>query len=133
MFVSPSYGVGVRIDFAHDTFRWRNEANGQAHALVVIVGFSKCGVREKTFFHYLSPDGEPVASHPDVIDAYLSPAPDAFIWNRKKSLCRVPSIEIGSKPIDGGNCIFTDEERDGFLIKEPGASKCITLPRPPML
>lgn len=67
MFVSPSYGVGVRIDFAHDAFRWRNEANGQAHALVVIVGFSKCGVREKTFFHYLSPDGEPVASHPDVI------------------------------------------------------------------
>ena len=37
----PIYDLGVRIDFAHDTFRWRNEATEQAHVYVVIVGFSK--------------------------------------------------------------------------------------------
>lgn len=120
---APVYNAGVRIDFAYDTFRWRNEASGQAHVFVIIVGFSKCGVAEKTLFHHVSPDDEPSVSHPGVINAYLSPAPDAFIWNRKAPLCCIPSIGIGNKPIDGGNYIFTDEERDEFLNKEPGAAK----------
>ena len=119
----PVYNAGVRIDFAHDTFRWRNEANGQAHVFVIVVGFSKCGVAKKTLFHHVSPDDEPVVSHPDIINAYLSPAPDAFVWNRKTPLCRIPAIGIGNKPIDGGNYIFTDEERDEFLDREPGAAK----------
>lgn len=37
----PISDLGVHIDFAHDTFRWANEANDQAHVFVVIVGFSK--------------------------------------------------------------------------------------------
>ena len=119
----PVYNAGARIDFAHDTFRWRNEANGQAHVFVIVVGFSKCGVTKKTLFHHVSPDDGSITSHPAVINAYLSPAPDSFIWNRKKPFCNVPAIGIGNKPIDGGNYIFTDVEREEFLVKEPDAAK----------
>ena len=120
---APVYDAGVRIDFAYDTFRWRNETSGQAHVFVIIVGFSKCGVAKKTLFHHVLPDDEPIASHPGVINAYLSPAPDSFIWNRKKPFCNVPAIGIGNKPIDGGNYIFTGVECEEFLTKEPGAAK----------
>jgi MmeI, target recognition domain/MmeI, C-terminal domain len=39
------------------------------------------------------------------------------------SLAGAPKMVIGSKPIDGGYLIFSDEERKEFLIKEPNASK----------
>ncbi|MDO4442454.1 MAG: N-6 DNA methylase [Slackia sp.] len=119
----PVYETGVHIDFAYDTFRWRNEASGQAHVFVIIVGFSKCGAKEKTLFHHVSPDAESVASHPDVINAYLSPAPDTFVCNRKKPLCAIPLIGIGSQPIDDGNYLFTIEEKEAFLETEPAAAK----------
>ena len=44
-----------------------------------------------------------------------------FVWKRTKPLCKVPSVGIGNKPIDGGNYLFTDEEKKEFLRREPGA------------
>ncbi|MDD5805762.1 MAG: N-6 DNA methylase [Eggerthellales bacterium] len=120
---APMYETGVEIDFAHDTFRWRNEANDQAHVFVIIVGFSKGGASEKTLFHHENPDEEGVAQVVPTINAYLSSAPNVFVWNRKKPICSVPDIGIGNKPIDGGFYIFTDQERDEFLRREPEAAK----------
>ena len=59
----PVFELGVRIDFAHTTFRWKNEANDQAHVFVVIVGFSK-GNGEKTLYHYENPDAIASVYHP---------------------------------------------------------------------
>lgn len=118
----PLYDLGVRIDFAYDTFRWRNEANDQAHVFVVIVGFSKLGGC-KTLFHHVNPDAEPTVSFPDNINAYLSVAPDVFVWNRSKPICDVPKIGIGNKPIDGGNYLFKPEEKEEFLAAEPKAAR----------
>ena len=119
---SPIYDLGFHIDFAQDTFRWRNEASGQAHVFVVIVGFSKAHVA-KTLFHHSNPDPDEIVSHPDNINAYLSTAPNVFVWNRNKPLCDVPKISIGNKPIDGGNYLFKEDEKLAFLAEEPGAEK----------
>lgn len=43
--------------------------------------------------------------------------------NRSKPLCDVPEIGIGNKPIDGGHYLFSAEERDEFIAKEPAAAK----------
>ena len=118
----PIYDLGVRIDFAHDTFRWRNEATEQAHVYVVIVGFSKLSGK-KTLFHHANPDAPEEVSNPANINAYLSAAPDVFVWNRSKPLCDVPSIGIGNKPIDGGNYLFKDDEKKAFLAVEPKAAE----------
>ena len=118
----PIYNLGVHIDFAYDTFRWTNEANDQAHVFVVIVGFSK-QARTKALFHHSSPDAEGIASHPGNINAYLSAAPDVFVWNRSEPICDVPRIGIGNKPIDGGNYLFKPEEKDEFLSREPNAER----------
>ena len=118
----PIYDLGVRIDFAHDTFRWRNEATEQAHVYVVIVGFSKLSGK-KTLFHHANPDAPEEVSNPANINAYLAAAPDVFVWNRSKPLCDVPKVSIGSQPIDGGNYLFNEQEMLDFIAKEPGASK----------
>lgn len=117
----PIYDLGVRIDFAHDTFRWRNEATEQAHVFVVIVGFSKQG-GTKTLFHHTTPDATEEITNPININAYLLNAPDVFVWNRKTPLCDVPEIGIGNKPIDGGNYLFNEDEKEAFLSTEPKAA-----------
>src|SRR5438132_1106921 len=43
--------------------------------------------------------------------------------NRNAPVSKVPEIGIGNKPIDGGNYLFSDEERTEFLKREPKARK----------
>ena len=57
------------------------------------------------------------------INGYLLDAPDIFVESRQKPLCSVPEIGIGNKPIDGGNYLFTEEEKNAFVKKEPRAEK----------
>lgn len=76
----------------------------------------------KRLFHHASPDALAQELNPRNINAYLADAPDAFVWNRSKPLCNVPKIGFGSQPIDGGSYLFKPEEREAFLLKEPGAA-----------
>jgi hypothetical protein len=48
-----------------------------------------------------------------------------LVEDRSKPLCKAPVLKIGNKPIDNGNYIFTDGEKDVFLaIKgNAGAAK----------
>lgn len=116
----PLHDLGIHIDFAHNTFRWDNEAADKAHVFCVIVGFSRENCEKRLYVHD-TPDAAEVKKAAKSINAYLSDAPDAFIWNRNKPICDVPKIGIGNKPIDGGFYLFADEEKTDFLNKEPGA------------
>ena len=42
---------------------------------------------------------------------------------RSRPICAVPEIGIGNKPIDDGNYLFTTQERDAFITKEPASAK----------
>lgn len=116
----PLHDMGIHIDFAHNTFRWDNEAMDKAHVFCVIVGFSR-EVSEKRLYLHEAPDAPEELRHPRNINAYLADAPDAFVWNRSKPICDVPKISIGNKPIDGGFYLFSDDEKAEFLKSEPGA------------
>ena len=107
---------GVRINFAHRTFRWDSEATLKAHVHCVIVGFSYAQTTETTIY-----EGERIIKANN-INAYLFDAPDVFIESRSVPLCHVPQIGIGNKPIDGGFYLFSEEERDAFIEKEPMAA-----------
>ncbi len=50
-------------------------------------------------------------------------AESIFIESRSKPVCNVPSIGIGNKPIDGGYYLFTEEEKEEFIKKEPTSEK----------
>lgn len=113
----PLFEVGMHIDFAHKTFRWDSEAKSKAHVHCVIVGYS-CAPNDRP--RYIYTDGRAQAARN--INAYLIDADDIFVESRSKPICDVPEIGIGNKPIDGGNYLFTEEEKEAFLEKEPGAA-----------
>jgi hypothetical protein len=114
---------GVKIGFAHRTFRWSNEARGVAAVHCVIVGFGLGEPARRTVYEYESIDGAPHATAAANINPYLVDAPDVVLPRRNRPICDVPAIGIGNKPIDDGNYLFTSEEKDAFLRIEPGAAK----------
>lgn len=105
---------GIHIDFAHRTFRWDSESNSKAQVHCVIVGFSNA---PKLLF---------IGDRPQAaqsISPYLLNAPIVFVESRSKPLSNVPAMSSGGKPVEGGYLIFTDEEKEQFLRKEPSAEK----------
>lgn len=106
---------GVHIDFAYPTFRWDSESSLKAHVHCVIIGFSKT-INNATKRLYNTDNTYRQCQN---INAYLVDGPDVFIESRTKPLCDVPEIGIGNKPIDGGNYLFTEEEKDEFVKQEP--------------
>jgi hypothetical protein len=113
---------GIKINFAHQTFKWWNEAKGKAAVYCVIIGFSHIERKDKKIFYYPDVAGNPVEVPASQINAYLLDASSVFIFSRSSPLCSVPEIGIGNKPIDGGNYLFTAEEKNAFIKQEPGAA-----------
>lgn len=113
----------IKIHFAHRTFKWKNEASNNAAVHVVIVGFANFNTDNKQLFLYDNITAEPIQTKVSNINSYLVGARDVVINARTKPLCNVPSMLYGNKIVDGGNYLFTDEEKNEFIIREPQASK----------
>jgi hypothetical protein len=115
----------IKIHFAHRTFKWSNEAKGNAAVYCVIVGFANFDTSNKSIFEYEDIKGEAHEIKAKNINPYLVDAKDFFIIKRTTPLCNVPKMFKGSQPTDGGNFLFTEEEKNEFLKKEPKSSKFI--------
>src|SRR6185437_3271892 len=113
----------ININFAHRTFKWNNEAKGVAAVHCIIVGFGLNAFQEKKIFEYGEKNGEPHEMNAKNINAYLVDGKNIFVVNRKEPINTVPSMSFGSMPRDGGNFIFTEDEKKVFLEKEPKAEK----------
>lgn len=115
----PLFEKGVKIQFAHRTFVWDSEAKLKAHVHCVIVGFALLDRERKTLYY----DG--LVQSVKNINSYLTSAPNIFVESRSTPICEVPAMRFGSMPRDGGGFIFSDEEKDELLRKEPLAAKWI--------
>ena len=116
---------GVTINFAHQTFKWRNEARGKAAVYCVIIGFSLVSKEGKKIYQYATVTGEPLETKAKQINAYLIDFAPLFINSRSKPLCDVPPMSFGNMPLDGGNFLLSDKEKDDFIKNEPKAKKYI--------
>jgi len=61
---------------------------------------------------------EPKAQTVKRINAYLADAQNVFIDSRTVPLDAVSEMGIGNKPIDDGNYLFSDEEKEAFVKLE---------------
>lgn len=114
----PLFENGIHIDFAYRTFRWDSETKLNARVHCVIIGFStKSSQKNKIIY---TEETSIIAQN---INGYLLDADNIFIESSNKPLCNVPKIGIGNKPIDNGNYLFTMEEKEAFIQKEPKSEK----------
>ena len=115
----------VKIHFAHRTFKWNNEARGNAAVHCVIIGFATFDIPKKRLFDYISIKADPQETEAKNINPYLIESADIVIKNASSAICDVPQIVYGSKPAENGHLILTDEERAELLTIEPSAERFI--------
>ena len=114
-------GGGIKIHFAHRSFKWRNEGRSVAQVYVVIVGFGEGNEPKKIIYQYDDEDGEPTAVAAANINAYLQDAPDVIVKPRTTPLRDAPAIVFGSMPNDGGHLLLDAKERKEILNSYPQA------------
>ena len=112
---------GLRIDFAHRTFRWDSEASLKAHVHCVIIGFSSQYSKKNQSFIYENG----IQTEVPTINPYLLNAPIIFIERSVNPICNVPQFVRGCQPTDDGNFILTNEECKELLEHEPQASSFV--------
>jgi len=115
----------IKIHFAHRTFKWSNEARGNAAVYCVIIGFANYDTNNKSIFEYENIKGEAHELKVKNINPYLVDAKDILISKNSNPICKVPKMSFGNMPLDGGNLLLSDEEKNDFLMKEPKAEKFI--------
>lgn len=113
----------IKIFFAHRTFKWGNEARGNAAVHVVIIGFANFNYNPKSIYGYEDIKGEAHEINVKNINPYLIDGKDQLILRRSLPICNVPKMIWGNKPVEGGHLIFTPREKDNFLKIEPLAEK----------
>ena len=120
-------GGGMEIVFAHQPFKWGSDAKGRASVSVVIVGMAGDAGGEHRRLFYHGDGASALEENPAHISPYLIGAarPLPLVKSAPAALNGLPPMEMGSKAIDGGHFMLSDEQRESFLAKEPQAGECI--------
>lgn len=123
------------INFAHQPFKWTNEARNNAAVIVIIIGFSSEDKKNKILFRYSESESQqsdnnteivPEAVIVDHINHYLIDFEDIFIDSISNPICNVPKIQLGNMANDNGGLIIkTNEEKRRLISKYPILEKYI--------
>jgi len=117
-------GEGVKIHFAHRTFRWRNEAKGVAAVHCIIIGFARFPSSAPVIFDYDDVAGEPHRVSAKSINPYLIDGPNIVIPKRTKPLSpSAAAMNYGSFALDDGNYTIDEGTRTEILAECPEAQE----------
>ncbi len=108
---------GIEIDFAYQSFKWTNNAKGNAGVTVIIVGLRNVGSEPKYLF---TDNFKKLAKN---INPYLLDGSNTVVSARSKPLSNFPEMKFGNMPNDGGGLIFTEEEYDQLIKEYPKAKE----------
>ena len=117
----------IKIHFAHRTFKWNNEAKGNAAVFCVIIGFANFDTTFKYIFEYEDIKGEAHEIKAKNINAYLIDGKDILIEKNKKPICNVPNIIKGNYYAKSEGLIVEDADLNYLMTNEPYAKKWIKL------
>jgi hypothetical protein len=117
----------IKIHFAHRTFKWNNEAKGNAAVYCVIVGFANYDTIDKSIFEYEDIKGEAHEIKAKNINAYLIDAKDILVEKKTKPICNVPNIIKGNYYAKSEGLIIEEEDLNYLETNEPNVKKWIKL------
>nr|WP_233195850.1 DNA methyltransferase [Aquimarina sp. MAR_2010_214] len=103
----------LEIFFAYNSFKWTNNAKGNAGVYCTIIGIQKKSNTKKKIFNQTS--FEVV----DNINPYLTSGSSVVLKKRTKPLSVIPPMNYGSKIVDSGHLIFSTEEKNKLITIHP--------------
>lgn len=110
---------GLEINFAHQTFQWRNEAKDNAGVYCVVIGFAHQPRIHKRLFTYETPQSEANTVEVKNINGYLIDFDKTlFVDQSRTGLSGQSLLVLGNQPTDDGNLIVEASEFDSFNSDE---------------
>jgi len=108
----------VEISFAHQKFKWTNNAKGNAGVTCVIVGVQNPKhIKSKKIYV------DNIVKNANNISPYLTDNANLFINKRSKPLRNVPALVYGNQAIEGGHLILSDIEKSEIVNNYPSSLK----------
>jgi hypothetical protein len=101
----------MEIDFAYESFKWKNNAKANAAVAVTIIGVRNLSKGLKRLY---SEDKFVITNN---VNPYLVSAANSYITARQNPISNFPNMIKGCSPGDGGNLILSLSERDALLGK----------------
>jgi len=111
----------IEIDFAYQSFKWTNNAKGNAGVTVIIVGLQNVSKETKFLFS----DNEKITTRRAVknINPYLAESINIIVTGKSKPISNLPEISFGNMANDGGHLLLSSQERNELITAEPKAEK----------
>jgi hypothetical protein len=117
---SRLYADGCHIHFAHQGFKWRNNASNNAVVQCVIIGVNRSKPTRCALY-----DGG-VKREVDSISPYLIAGEELYVGTRDEPLCTdFGTMVSGSMARDGGNLIMEYDDAVHLLRQQPEAAPLI--------
>ncbi|MCO5238296.1 MAG: hypothetical protein M9933_18725 [Chitinophagaceae bacterium] len=105
----------LEIFFAYKSFKWTNNAKGNAGVYCTIIGVANTSDCTKKLYD------ENVYTFTKSINPYLTSGSTVIISKRTKPISTIPLMNYGSKIVDNGHLIFTSEEKQNLIRECPKA------------
>lgn len=106
----------VEIGFVHQSFKWTNNAKGNAGVTVIVLGLRNKSNSPKFIFF------DKIKKEVKNINAYLLESSEIYILPRTKPLSNLPEMNFGSMPNDNGYLLLEENEKND-LINESSNSQ----------
>ncbi len=109
----------AEISFAHQSFKWTNNAKGNAGVTCVVIGIRNVSNKPKILF------SENTSRTVKNISPYLHDGKDTIVHRTKQPISLIPKMVMGNMARDGGNLILSTEEASRMKNDFPESSKFI--------
>lgn len=111
------FKLDVGIEFAHQTFKWKNEAKDNAGVYCAIVGLSFKPHRG-TLFTYSDINGDPSSVVVNEINGYLTEGKKGvYVLEASDALSiTAKPLMFGNMPNDGGSLIIDASDYEKFAV-----------------
>lgn len=108
------------ISFAHASFKWSNLAKKNAGVTVIVAGLDAPKSGPKRLYER-GDDGEVRERQVENINPYIVPFRNVFVEKSSRPISRLPLMDYGSKPADGGNLILSRSDAQSLQLPESDA------------
>lgn len=109
------------INFAYNSFKWKNNAKHNAGVTCIIVGVAESiYVKSRVLYNG---EKRKIATN---ISPYLIDSPTIYVDARNKPLCaHYPVMNFGNMPADGGKLLLNETERNTIIESDTEAARFI--------
>ena len=118
----PIFELGVKIDFAYQSFPWSNSARDKAAVHVVIIGLNSKPTHKAIYRELGENVQKTIVKN---ISPYLTNGSSLAVEPISKPLCSQTPMVKGSMPTDGGGLILSVAEKELLLQESPDAAKWV--------